>query len=197
MVKSACEEALDYWTIGIQYLHMVEMVAKETIEQGNKFVVDSDKEISWEQLISETRWSDHRLVIPLLFDFYHGVEILLKGFLICKSNREKKSHKLSSLLSAFETMYPDHDITRLLAPYITQNQLLEPLLSFCSESAISIDDYYQALKYPESTGGSIYRHMSLKYRGETGIDFFSRLVRDVNQLRREAVLLGMSMCQKT
>ena len=59
----ACEEAPGYWTIGmIQYLHMVEIVAKKTIEQGNKFVVVSDNEISLEQLLSETRWSDHSLV---------------------------------------------------------------------------------------------------------------------------------------
>jgi hypothetical protein len=60
MCNVACEEAPGYWTIGmIQYLHMVKMVAKKTIGQGNKIMVVSDNEISLQQLLSETRRSDH------------------------------------------------------------------------------------------------------------------------------------------
>jgi hypothetical protein len=170
------------------------MVTNETVTQGNKFVVVSDADISLEELLSETNWSDHNLVMPLLFDFYHGVEVLLKGFLVCKGRLAKKNHKLSSLLATFSSEYPGHKIGSLLATYITTNSLPEPLASFCSESAISIDDYYQALKYPESATGAVYRHTPLKNRGEAGLEFFLQLARDINQLRLEAVALGRSIC---
>lgn len=100
MDSSACDEARGYWTVGIQYLHLAEMVTNETIRQGNRFEVVSDADIPLEQLLAETKWSDHSLVIPLLFDFYHGVEVLLKGFLAYKGKLAKKNHRLSLLLAA-------------------------------------------------------------------------------------------------
>jgi hypothetical protein len=66
MCNSANQEALGYWTIGIQYLHMVEMVAKETIIQGNKFMAVSDNEISWEQLPEITRKQKREAQYPVV-----------------------------------------------------------------------------------------------------------------------------------
>jgi hypothetical protein len=190
-----CDEALGYWTIGIQYLHLVETVASETIRQGNKFsLVFDGPDFSWEELSSQTRWSDSKLVVPLLFDFYHGVEVLLKGFLASKGRLDKKNHELSDLMKTFDELFPDHSLNRLLSRYIVTGQLPEPLASFCSESAISIDDYYQALKYPKSTHGAVYRHTRLKYRSDAGLPFFNDLVSDILQMRLEAVALGRSIC---
>jgi len=194
MSKEACDEALGYWTIGIQYLHLAEMVTAETIAQGNKFVVVADAEVPWERLLAETKWSDHELIIPLLFDFYHGVEVLLKGFLIRKGKLEKKNHSLSSLLATFSIEYPGHQIGVVLEKYITAKALVEPLASFCKKSGITIDEYYQALKYPESTKGTAYRHTPLKYHGESGLAFFSQINSDIKNLRLEAVALGRSAC---
>ncbi|HEX2238775.1 MAG TPA: hypothetical protein VHJ19_10720 [Gammaproteobacteria bacterium] len=167
---------------------------EKIIAGGNEFGHVADDEIDREQLISETAWSDIRIIIPLLFDFYHGVEILLKGFLICKDKLRDKNHKLSELLTTFDSAYSNHKIGRLLSPYIINEQLLEPLASFCAKSNISIDEYYQALKYPESMSGSAYRHTLLMYQDEAGLDFFRRLVGDVKQLQREEVALGRLMC---
>ncbi|MCL7420219.1 MAG: HEPN domain-containing protein [Methylobacter sp.] len=194
MRNSEFDEALGYWTVGIQYLHLVETVANETIQQGNQFVVVSDDEISLERYASETKWSDHSLVVPLLFDFYHGIEVLLKGFLASKGKLEKKNHKLSDLLKRFEELFPNHSLSTLLSRYIAKEKLPEPLASFCSQSSISIDDYYQALKYPESTNGAIYRHTPLKYRSNAGLPFFKGLVIDIKQVRLDAVALGRSIC---
>lgn len=58
-----CQEALGYWTVGIQYLHLTEMVVTETVNQGNTFGVVSDDVIPLERLLDETKWSDHNLVI--------------------------------------------------------------------------------------------------------------------------------------
>lgn len=190
-----CDEALGYWTIGIEYLHLVETVAAETVRQGNKFILVFDgADFSWEEYASQTRWSDSNLVVPLLFDFYHGVEVILKGFLASKGKLEKKNHKLSDLLRAFNELFPGHRFSTLLSRYIVTDQLPEPLASFCLHSSISIDDYYQALKYPESIYGAIFRHTPLKYRSDAGLSFFNDLVNDIKEIRREAVALGKSIC---
>lgn len=192
--SSACDEASGDWNISSQYLFLTELVAEKIIERGNEFFPVSDDEISWEQLDSETTWADINIVIPLLFDFYHGVEVLLKGFLVCKGKLRGKNHKLSELLTAFNSAYSSHKIGDLLSPYIVRKQLLEPLASFCAKSNISLDGSYQALKYAESASGSVYKHRPLMYHDEAGLDFFTRLVQDAKQLQREAVALGRSMC---
>lgn len=196
MCKLECEEALGYWTIGIQYLHLVETVAHETIQQNNKLTVVSDKEISLEEHSSQTKWSDHNLIVPLLFYFYHGAEVILKGFLISKAALKNKNHKLSDLLGEFNRLFPDHILGVLLSRYIVQARLPEPLASFCLESSLSIDEYYQALKYPESTHGKVYRHTPLKYRSDAGVPFFNALISDIKQIRQVAVALGRAICEK-
>ena len=78
---SNCDKALGFWRVGIQYLHLVQAVSNETHRQGNAHLVMSDETITTGKYMEETKWSDHNLVIPLLFNFYHGLETILKGFL--------------------------------------------------------------------------------------------------------------------
>jgi hypothetical protein len=122
--------------------------------------------------------------------------VLLKGFLISKAKLENKNHRVSDLLKIFDELFPGHSLTALLSRYIVQAKLPEPLASFCSRSSISIDEYYQALKYPESINGKIYRHTPLKYRSNAGLPFFNGLINDIKQIRLHAVSLGSSICGK-
>lgn len=194
MCKDRCQEALGYWTIGLQYLHLVEAVIAETIAQRNAHVVVSDQEISRDRYERDTKWSDHRLVIPMLFDFYHGIEVILKGFLVAAGAPPKTNHKLSELVEAFEEKNPGHAIGATARKYIAQGQLPEVLTSFCKTSGITIDDYYQALKYPQSTRGDVYKHSPLKYRGEEGVPFFEELAKDISEVVPKIVTLGRSKC---
>lgn len=146
--KDKCQEALGYWTIGLQYLHLVEVVIAETVAQRNAHIVFSNTEISRDQYERDARWSDHRLVIPLLFVFYHGIEVILKGFLVAAGASPETNHKLSQLVSAFEEQFPGHAIGTTVRKYIAEDKLPEVLASFCKTSGITIDAYYQALKYP-------------------------------------------------
>lgn len=194
MCKKRCQEAIGYWTIGLQYLHLVKAVLAETIAQGNAHILVSDYEISLDQYKRDTQWSDHRIIIPLLFNFYHGVEVILKGFLVVSGSPPKKNHKLSRLVAAFEKLNPGHAIGATARKYITQNQLPEILSSFCETSDVTIDDYYQALKYPQSTRHNVYEHYPLKYKGEEGVRFFEGLAKDISEVVPQIVTLGRSMC---
>ena len=194
MCNDKCQEALGYWTIGLQYLHLVEAVIAETVAQRNAYVVSSDKEISWDQYERDTKWSDHRLVIPVLFDFYHGIEVILKGFLVAVGAPAETNHRLSHLVSEFEAKFPEHAIGVIAKKYIAQDQLPDVLASFCETSDVTIDDYYQALKYPQSTHCNVYKHYPLEYKGEEGIPFFEDLAKDIKEAVQEIVALGRLIC---
>jgi hypothetical protein len=189
-----CAKALDFWTVGIEYLHLVQAVSNETHNQGNAHVVISETPLTESEYAEQTKWSDHNLVMPLLFNFYHGLEVILKGFRLASGLGGRHSHKLSDLLTEFKTQYPEDDLIPLLEKYILQTNLPPILSEFCTTSGITIDDYYQTLKYPESTQGVQYEHHPLKYRAEEGAMFFAELRDDIEKIRRKTVSLSGSVC---
>jgi len=187
------DEAVSYWTIGLQYFHLVKAIVGETIKQNNAFVIISDEDISWDQYELDTKWSDHRLIIPVLFDFYHGVEIILKGFLIAAGKLGTKNHELSKLLSEFEKYYSNGELHIFFTKYIDIAHLPDLLKDFCKESSITMDDYYQALKYPKSNRGNKYFYLPLKYKGKNGVTFFKELEKDIDDAINQIVDLGRSI----
>lgn len=193
MSEDNCIEALGFWTIGLQYLHLVEAVISETIAQRNAHFILSDEEMGWDQYNQKTKWSDFRLVIPVLFDFYHGLETVLKGFLVIAGVPPKIEHRLTGLVAAFEDIFPDSVIVKIANKYIKQDQLPDMLKSFCATSGITIDDYYQALKYPQSVCGNVYNHYPLKYKGPGGVLFYEELAKDIKEVVPQIVNLGRTL----
>lgn len=188
--ESSYEKALGFWTVGGQYLHLAKTVANETVAQGNAHVVVADHEISLDEYDQKTKWSDHNLVIPVLFNFYHGLEVTLKGFLCVRNPALKPSHKLSKLLKDFIAEYGYTEFGDEVSKYILPELLPELLSDFLSTSNISIDDYYQSLKYAESVNGNKFHHHPLKYKGEAGVSFYEALTIDIMKIMRLAVALG-------
>lgn len=190
------QKPLSYWRIGFQYLHLVEITTAETIRQGNTHVIITDirdGELTPEAYKKQTQWSDFEIILPVLFNFYHGIEVVLKGFLIAADKPVHTNHKLSELINCFEQCYPENSIAQTIKKYIVREQLPTVLSNFCKESEISIDDYYQALKYPESKKGSAYFHKPLKYNGSNGIHFFKELHDDIATLQPQIVNLGRTV----
>ena len=65
-----------------------------TITDGN--LNDED---SWKLYDFETRWNDSNIGIPLLFNFYHGMELIMKGILSEEGVAFPKVHSLDDLVS--------------------------------------------------------------------------------------------------
>lgn len=193
-MSTSCTKALGFWTIGIQYLHLVQAVSNETHRQGNIHIVIASDTICESGYSDQTKWSDHNFVIPLLFNFYHGLETILKGFRSAKRVSGRPTHKLTVLFAEFKRHYPSADLIPLFEKYIIQANLPVILAEFISTSGITIDDYYQSLKYPVSTGGQHFQHHPLKYRDSEGATFFSELRDDIAEIRTKTVSLGRSEC---
>jgi len=184
------EKALGFWTVGGQYLHLAKTVANETVGQGNAHAVVSDHELSLSEYDEQAKWSDHNLVIPMLFNFYHGLEVTMKGFICARDPAIKPSHKVSKLLEAFEVEYGITELSEVVSKYVVTERLPDLLANFLSTSDISIDDYYQSLKYAESVKGQRFAHHPLKYQGSAGIQFFIDLRDDITKIMPLAVALG-------
>lgn len=190
-----CTKASQFWQVGDNYLHLVQAVLDKNNEQGNALGVTKQGSIPDEQELAEgTLWSDFNVAIPLLFNFFHGLEVILKGFRLVKGLDGRRSHKLSDLLSDFKSQYSGEDLIPLFEKYIVKENLPSILREFCATSEITIDEYYQALKYPESMKEKQYQHNTLMYKGSKGAAFFGELNNDIGKIRKKTLSLGRNIC---
>lgn len=185
--------ALEYWQVAFQYLDLSEKVATLIYESGNKYMLVQEGDIKDydpakldEEFKEATKWSDIHHSLPVLFNFYHGVEVLLKGF-TAASNELKTGHNLTSLFETVETTHEGEEFLSILKKYIDSESLPEVLKKFMLGSSPTIDDWYEALKYPEARSGYKFAHQELRNLGAIGADFYDGLAQDIHQIRISAV----------
>lgn len=184
--------SLGYWALGAQFLSLAYESCFEIVDSGNKLVVIV-KPTSHNQFNDADRWSDHRVGIPVLFSFYHGIELILKGFLAATGNQiHKPHHRLTELLSNFESDHPNTDLAKqinvALNPWVST-----PTGNFLEQNNITIDDWYEALKYLASKKKQQFSHTHLKYGGHTTVSFWNHIHEQSLTIRKEAARLSKSL----
>jgi HEPN domain-containing protein len=190
--------AFSFWTAAFQYLILAENVSRETASQGNIWVMSrdfGDGPITHREYAEGTRWSDHTIIIPLVFNLLHGIEVLVKGFLLVDPEEViKKQHNICNLRERFRQKYPDQTIlTEFLDKYTSEDHMPELMKRFLEENGLQIETLYQALRYPSPDFTIMCTYSSLKYQGEKGTRFFTELHEDIGSLRVAAVKLGRSL----
>ena len=190
--------ALSFFSISFQFFSLVQNSLNEAINQGNQWVITSEKEIQFDDYEKKTSWSDHQIIIPVLFNFYHGLELFLKGLLQFDPNFELKAkHSIEALSSKFiKDNSSEKILCAFLRKYTHRGQLPEILKNFLDKNNISVNQLYEALRYPtDPSFATIRTYLQIKYRGEDGINFFKELVQDIEEARIAAVKYGRSFSQ--
>ena len=182
-------KALSYWQVAIQYLDLSENVSRLIAEGGNHWGyiqsgIDFERQI--ERHRAATKWTDYNQGIPVIFNFYHGLELLLKGFM-CVVGDVGGKHELSTLLNKVKVQHPNGDFVPLIEKYVNESMLPTAIRDFLNETSISIDEWYQAFKYPESTKGNVYAHNKLQFQAEKGASFYGELACDIHSIRVSSV----------
>jgi hypothetical protein len=191
--------ALSFWTVSFQYLMLVENVAREIVSNLNPLgltKLHSEGPITEDELVEATRWSDQSLVIPLLFNLYHGIELLVKGFLLITPGVQvKPQHSIQRLCRGFSAAYPNEiELNAFLKKYTEESQLPPLLRDFLRDNALTFADLYQALRYPiDQDFVDLKRYVRLKYKGQQGVHFFRELDEEIKSIRPLAVRLGRSL----
>ncbi len=189
------KRSLDYWTTSFYYLNLFTAVADQLVVKGNQYIIIGDSTISPEDYDEQTKWSDHNISLPLLYNFYHGLELLLKGFVLLKntSQNTKLNHQVVQLLENFKSQFSEEaEMIAILEKYVSSKPNIQPLKSFFDSNNITPNEFYQALRYPYDIKFNEFRHIDLKYRGSDGVHFYKELINDINRLRVLSVALGRS-----
>jgi len=192
--------SLCFWGMGLKYLHFVRVTAEQVVGARNKTVAtwwgDRSPEEEAAELDRQTKWSDARLIEPLLFNFYHGLELLLKGFALWVAGTNTKlDHRMTRLLKSFLEAFPDeHELTEVFQKYVTLPAMPALLRDFLEQNDLSVDKFYEALRYPfDRRFAHNYEHLVLKHKGREGLPFYEQLVKDIGTLARMAVALGRKL----
>ena len=175
--------AYTYWRVGFQYFDLSECVSREIAKTGNTWIFIQEG-TNWaeqeEKYKEKTKWADYNQGIPVIFNFYHGLELLLKGFLVAEG-KAGKSHSLSCLLHSVSNALPNQRFTTLAAKYVDSASLPKLLADFIAASGSDIDMWYQAFKYPEDVKGNPFDHSQLICREGDGAKFFTQLAEDIKR----------------
>lgn len=137
-----------------------------------------------EEFEEHTKWSDSNIVEPVLFNFYHGIELSLKSLILAKGYGVEKKHNLSDLLKTARELYQSEELLSFYSKYICLEKSPLVIQEFCIASDITMDIYFQSLKYPVSTNGKNFELSSLRAREKDGIAFFQELFEDISSFRK-------------
>ena len=192
MEKNQFRRGLYILTISTEYLHLVKNVVGENIKKGNPWMISGDTRIIDGQYEEMTKWSDFNTSSPILFNFYHGLELLLKGFLILKENYVlEPSHLVEKLFEEFKKNYNEKQgLISVLNKYLTLESMPPFLASCLKDNNIQINNLYEFFRYPfDKQFQKEYDYSRLKHQEEKGLTFFKEFEGDIDTLLKEAVKL--------
>ncbi|MCP1659539.1 hypothetical protein [Neisseria perflava] len=178
-----------FFTIARKFLSLAQVCTDELIKERNPFCIVSDRLLSSSDIERATKWSDRVVSIPILFNFYHGLELTIKGCLCLQLQKtEIKGHKFSELIEKLNKDLIGENLFSLITKYtinLKETTLLDPniILEFLNENEIDIDSWYEALKYPSGKEGHSFNHIALKYGSKRTLPFWEQLSSDIDKLK--------------
>lgn len=178
-------KGLAFLTVGNKYLQLVKNILEENIKGGQRPIDSYDHNPTSEELYKNLKWRFHQIIVPTLFNFYHGIELTIKGFLVLSPNYNGyKNHKLTNLLKDFSDNYRhQHKIIEFLEKYIDIDRMPPYLKTWFEKHNLVIDDYYDFLKYPfDLNFEKYYDYFELKYdldEKNRGIDLSKSMYDDI------------------
>jgi len=186
-----------------QYITMVTNTLEMAIKSGNPSVIISDRYITDQDLINKTKYCDYSIVDPLLFLFYHWVELVLKGFLLVLAKEDddiKKiaHHNIIKLLKEFKNNFSNEkDIINFFEKYTKKSNMPNVLKMFFNKNNLSVKNYYNFFRYPLDKNFNIkYDYSDIQHTNKEGLAFFKDLLKDINRCKKHIVKLGRDLNDK-
>lgn len=183
--------------IGLAYqfwnLTRESIIEMEKLNNRTMIISDFDSEVSeeesWQKYEHQTRWNDFSVGVPILFNFYHGLELFMKGLLqeIGKLNELNMNHSLTDLfhkIADCESSFTG-EIIELLEYYIGPEN---PFQQFFEDNNGNIDDFYIFLRYPTPKKSELsYTFKEIRGNEQVGLERFKLIKKGCVDLKQSIV----------
>jgi len=178
--------------ISEQYIQASKNLIDGMLETNNISVIISDHPITSDEMINGLKNSSGSIILPALFCLYQGIELLLKGFVNIKSQKNN-GHEAEALCKQFSEFYQDEE--ELISLF---NKFIFSPRTFINQYKLannlnSIRLFYNSLRYPERKDGSLTNYYQLKHPDNE--DFLPQLV-DINNDINKLLLLSVKLFRK-
>jgi hypothetical protein len=159
---------------------------------GNKWSIyanfneDESQEEEEKRLIEIFTRNDNNIGIPVMFNFYHGLELFMKGLLQVENiTLDRTDHDLQALykkIKEHEAHYTP-SLLRVLKKHIYNEKSYNP---FFKDNGITVNQFYLGLKYPQSKDGSKeYNYSSIRGKQEQTLKIYLAMNNAINDLKEE------------
>jgi hypothetical protein len=184
--------AVRHFMLSDNFFQLVESVLTETLSHNNvALYAGPPREDITEHYRQMTKWSDFRILIPTLFNFFHGIELILKA-----ANYKitpplgQPNHKLTQLFAKFKSNYPTStELIRIFEKYIFPSAIDCKILNsfYASNKMEDSGQFYEVFKYPYSKNFQFdFDYSELRNLESDGTDFFMQIIKDIQIIRIES-----------
>ena len=177
--------------IALQFWNIVQLLVAQMQTSGNKWSIPSDvnedESQEEEKRLNEIfKRNDNNIGIPVMFNFYHGLELFMKGLLQVENiTLDRTDHDLQALykkIKEHEAHYTP-SLLRVLKKHIYNEKSYNP---FFEDNKISVNQFHLGLKYPQSKDGSKeYNYASIRGKQEKTLKIYLAMEDAINELKEE------------
>lgn len=131
--------------------------------------------------------NDAELFSPAMFNFYHALEVTYKGLIQLHGGIiSKKDHGLKKLSSKIQKLNGiSNEDKGLLCCYVDNiNSKYPEFGRWISSNGLTIDSYYEFLKYPELKSGMTLKVFNFLGKEKEALPFYKNFREDIKNLRK-------------
>jgi hypothetical protein len=164
-----------FWNLVRESINEMEKInnVKLLISEHNPKISNEERLAIYEE---RTKWNDFRIGVPVLFNYYHGLELLMKGLLQeVNAVPRNKNHKLTEYYAQIIINEDKFtlEIINTIGQFLKKANLFE---KFFTDNGGSVDDFYIMLRYPGPIKENIhFGFQHINGTGEKGLEKWLRL----------------------
>lgn len=166
----------DFIGLGYNFLQLTINSIEEMEKQGNKSLLFFHANISDDEMKSQydekSKWNDNNIAIPVLFNFYHGVELVLKGLILRCGGEIVKTHNLTNITLTLKST-PNPPNIELLNFF--DNILQFDLNNFFNTNKKTVDSFYESFRYPQFNNGDDVVFKDIRGLDSDGLELFLKI----------------------
>jgi len=172
--------------IALHFWNIVQLLVEQMQTSGNKWSIQDDYSEEDNGVNEIFKRNDISLGGPLMFNFYHGLELFMKGLLELENiSLDKTNHNLKDLYKIIKENESRYSVSliQVLKKHIYNQKSYNP---FFKDNDMDVNDFYIGLKYPQNRDGSKeYNYASIRGKEEETLKIYLAMNGAINELKEE------------